>query len=135
VQGLGIDMFHCMRCNQCMALSLSDSHGCRERGLESDCPICHEDLFTSAAPVRQTQCGHFMHSACYKLYTHSKYTCPMCCKSLADMVRAPSLHPIATQEGEAVGWWKVGTTTTQRSSRSSGFAGGGVPPSRPPRAS
>ena len=25
-KGLGIDVFHCMRCNQCMSLSLADSH-------------------------------------------------------------------------------------------------------------
>jgi zinc finger-like protein len=102
-KGLGVDMFHCMRCNQCMALSLAQSHVCRERGLESDCPICHEDLFTSAAPIRQTQCGHFMHSACYKLYTADKYTCPMCSKSLADMVRlSRSSSPCKTTWGMTV---------------------------------
>ncbi|KAK3247543.1 hypothetical protein CYMTET_42962 [Cymbomonas tetramitiformis] len=84
-KGLGVDMFHCMRCNQCMALSLEGKHNCREGGLETNCPICHENLFTSTSPFRQTPCGHFMHSSCYKEYTRTSYTCPICSKSLADM--------------------------------------------------
>jgi zinc finger-like protein len=83
-QGLGIDFFHCMSCNACMSLSLS-SHTCREKGLESNCPICHDFLFTSNTPVKALPCGHFMHSLCYQSYTHGHYTCPICSKSLGDM--------------------------------------------------
>jgi zinc finger-like protein len=84
-KGLGVDVFHCMRCNQCMSLTLSETHVCREGSLEDNCPICQESMFTSSSPVRQTPCGHFMHSSCYKDYTKTGYTCPMCSKSLADM--------------------------------------------------
>ena len=63
-KGLGIDFFHCMTCNSCMSTSLT-SHKCRERGMESNCPICHDFLFTSHTPVKALSCGHFMHSACY----------------------------------------------------------------------
>jgi hypothetical protein len=66
LQGLGIDFFHCMSCNACMSLSLS-SHTCREKGLESNCPICHDFLFTSNTPVKALPCGHFMHSLCYQV--------------------------------------------------------------------
>ncbi|KAI5056021.1 hypothetical protein GOP47_0029542 [Adiantum capillus-veneris] len=83
-KGLGIDFFHCMTCNACMSTSLT-SHKCREKGLESNCPICHDFLFTSHTPVKALSCGHFMHSACYKAYTFSHYTCPICSKSLGDM--------------------------------------------------
>ncbi|MCO5564445.1 hypothetical protein L7F22_018106 [Adiantum nelumboides] len=67
-KGLGIDFFHCMTCNACMSTSLT-SHKCREKGLESNCPICHDFLFTSHTPVKALSCGHFMHSACYKVRT------------------------------------------------------------------
>eukprot|EP00249_Psilotum_nudum_P024396 c29174_g1_i3 orf=1038-5078(-) len=83
-KGLGVDYFHCMTCNACMSMSLK-VHKCREKGLESNCPICHDFLFTSKAPVKALSCGHFMHSACFQAYTCCHYTCPICSKSLGDM--------------------------------------------------
>ncbi|KAK4805084.1 hypothetical protein SAY86_004901 [Trapa natans] len=83
-KGLGIDYFHCMNCNACMAWSLS-SHICREKCFEDNCPICHEYLFTSSNPVKGLPCGHLMHSKCFQDYTCSHYTCPICSKSLGDM--------------------------------------------------
>ncbi|GJP43518.1 hypothetical protein CLOM_g2968 [Closterium sp. NIES-68] len=83
-RGLGIDYFHCMTCNACMSVTLA-THKCREKGLESNCPICHDFLFTSSAPVKALPCGHFMHSACFQAYTCEHYTCPICCKSVGDM--------------------------------------------------
>mmetsp|Transcript_16801 Transcript_16801/g.53199 ORF Transcript_16801/g.53199 Transcript_16801/m.53199 type:complete len:238 (-) Transcript_16801:181-894(-) len=83
-KGLGIDFFHCMTCNACMSMDLKD-HRCLEKGLESNCPICREDMFTSPTPVRALACGHLMHSHCFQSYTKSHYTCPMCTKSLGDM--------------------------------------------------
>ncbi|XP_024528341.1 zinc finger protein BRUTUS isoform X2 [Selaginella moellendorffii] len=83
-KGLGIDYFHCMTCNACMHVSLKD-HKCREKGLESNCPICHDFLFTSSSPVKALPCNHFMHSDCFQAYSCCHYTCPVCCKSLGDM--------------------------------------------------
>ncbi|KAJ3670660.1 hypothetical protein LUZ60_008086 [Juncus effusus] len=83
-RGLGIDFFHCMKCNCCLGLKLVD-HKCRERMLETNCPICCDFLFTSSAAMRALPCGHFMHSACFQAYTSVHYTCPICCKSLGDM--------------------------------------------------
>ncbi|KAL5726400.1 hypothetical protein ACHQM5_009446 [Ranunculus cassubicifolius] len=82
--GLGVDFFHCMKCNCCLAMKLID-HKCNEKGLETNCPICCDFLFTSHAAVRALPCGHFMHSACFQAYTCSHYTCPICSKSLGDM--------------------------------------------------
>lgn len=65
--GLGIDFFHCMTCNCCLGMKLVD-HKCREKGLETNCPICCDFLFTSSATVRALPCGHFMHSACFQVY-------------------------------------------------------------------
>ncbi|XAR50105.1 Ubiquitin--protein ligase [Bertholletia excelsa] len=83
-KGLGIDYFHCMNCNACMSRSLS-MHICREKCFEDNCPICHEFIFTSSSPVKALPCGHLMHSACFQDYTCTRYTCPICSKSLGDM--------------------------------------------------
>ncbi|KAG2709385.1 hypothetical protein I3760_05G235900 [Carya illinoinensis] len=83
-KGLGIDFFHCMTCNCCLGIKLED-HKCREKGLETNCPICCDFLFTSSATVRALPCGHYMHSACFQAYTCSHYVCPICSKSLGDM--------------------------------------------------
>ncbi|OVA09101.1 zinc finger protein [Macleaya cordata] len=83
-KGLGIDYFHCMNCNACMSNSLT-VHICREKCFESNCPICHEDIFTSSSPVKALACGHLMHSTCFQDYTCTHYTCPICSKSLGDM--------------------------------------------------
>ncbi|CAL9042149.1 unnamed protein product [Musa banksii] len=83
-KGLGIDFFHCMTCNCCLGMRLKE-HKCREKGLETNCPICCDFLFTSSEAVRALPCGHFMHSACFQAYTCSHYTCPICSKSLGDM--------------------------------------------------
>eukprot|EP00741_Cyanophora_paradoxa_P022501 tig00021464_g21727.t1 len=83
-RGLGIDFFHCMRCNACMAMSLRE-HRCLQNSLESNCPICSQYMFTSTAYVKLLRCGHLMHTECYRAYIRSQYTCPICCKSLHDM--------------------------------------------------
>ncbi|XP_030545801.1 zinc finger protein BRUTUS-like isoform X1 [Rhodamnia argentea] len=83
-KGLGVDVFHCMTCNCCLGIKLVD-HKCREKGLETNCPICCDFLFTSSATVKALPCGHFMHSACFQAYTCSHYVCPICSKSLGDM--------------------------------------------------
>lgn len=83
-RGLGIDYFHCMTCNCCLGIHVVN-HKCLEKGLETNCPICCDFLFTSSAMVRALPCGHYMHSACFQAYTCSHYTCPICSKSLGDM--------------------------------------------------
>lgn len=70
---LGIDFFHHMTCNYCLGIKLVD-HKCREKGLETNCPICCDFLFTSSAAVRALPCGHFMHSACFQVAPHYMLT-------------------------------------------------------------
>ncbi|KAF8062684.1 zinc finger protein BRUTUS-like [Scenedesmus sp. PABB004] len=84
-KGLGVDFFHCMQCNACMSLTLFESHTCRERAMEGNCPVCHEYLFDSATPIKELPCGHFLHSACFAQYARYAYTCPLCCKSIGNM--------------------------------------------------
>ncbi|KAI8998279.1 zinc-ribbon-domain-containing protein [Gaertneriomyces semiglobifer] len=84
-KGLGIDYFHCKKCNVCMAISLRGRHKCIERNLESDCPICGEYMFTSTTTVIFMPCGHCIHYKCHQEYIQTSYQCPTCLKSLADM--------------------------------------------------
>ncbi|KAI3894295.1 hypothetical protein MKX03_001842 [Papaver bracteatum] len=83
-KGLGVDYCHCMNCNTCLSTSFS-THICREKSFESNCPICQEYIFTSKSPVRALACGHLMHEKCFKEYTCTQYTCPICSKSLGNM--------------------------------------------------
>ncbi|KAJ3285005.1 hypothetical protein HK104_009676 [Borealophlyctis nickersoniae] len=82
---LGIDYFHCKKCNVCMAISLKGKHKCIERNLECDCPICGEYMFTSTKPVILMPCGHCVHYKCHQEYIQTSYQCPTCLKSLVDM--------------------------------------------------
>ena len=82
--GLGIDYRHCMRCNACVSLN-DKEHRCIPQKLQGDCPICHESLFQSTEPLRGVKCGHVMHLSCFTQYRRSRYTCPLCCKSMEDM--------------------------------------------------
>jgi len=84
-KGLGIDFFHCQKCNMCLAIGTKDSHKCIENNMKSDCPICHNDLFTSTISSYPLKCGHAMHSTCYSEYSRRNFTCPLCFKSIHDM--------------------------------------------------
>lgn len=83
-KGLEQDFRHCQACNACISMRVFDTHKCIERSLESNCPICHEFMFTSVEPVIFMTCGHAMHSDCFKRYTATDYTCPVCLKSIID---------------------------------------------------
>lgn len=41
-----------MECNACMSLSLFNMHKCREKCMESNCPVCHDYLFDSSQPIK-----------------------------------------------------------------------------------
>ncbi|KAI8014254.1 Zinc finger protein BRUTUS [Camellia lanceoleosa] len=72
-------------CNCYLSLKLVN-HKCLEKSLETNCPICCEFLFTSSATVRGLPCGHYMHLACFQAYACRNYICPICSKSMGDMV-------------------------------------------------
>lgn len=85
-KGLGIDFFHCMKCNQCMSMKYrKKGHRCVERAMESDCPVCHQYLFTSTEPVKYLKCGHLMHNSCHEEYIKRYLRCPVCSRSLEEM--------------------------------------------------
>lgn len=84
-KGLGIDNHHCSRCGCCVPIEAKDSHPCTPQALESSCPVCLDELSQSRAPVVFMRCGHTIHEQCFRDYTKTRYTCPICCKSLTDM--------------------------------------------------
>ncbi|CAG9326389.1 unnamed protein product [Blepharisma stoltei] len=77
--------FHCDTCEACLSVSLRNSHTCRPGILKSNCAVCQEDMFTSRQRAMPMSCGHFIHNACLRdMMAHHRYTCPICCKSIAD---------------------------------------------------
>jgi len=80
------EFFHCMICNACLALSLKGNHKCIQNSFKSNCPICHEDLFSSRSGAIVLPCGHTMHAKCQREYLmKGNYTCPYCSKCIVDM--------------------------------------------------
>ena len=69
---IGIEYFHCMKCNACMSRTLVE-HVCIEKCLEDNCSICHEYIFNSNSPVKALPCGHVMHSTCFQVLKISQY--------------------------------------------------------------
>lgn len=68
---------------------------CLKKGLETNCPICCDFLFTSSKEVRAVLSGHSMHSTCLQAYTFSHYTCTIYGKSFWDMaINVGSADPV-----------------------------------------
>lgn len=84
-KGEGIDFRHCDGCNACIAMNIFRDHKCIERSLESNCPICHEFMFTSTKSVVFMNCGHAIHESCQKKLLRSNFQCPICLKSMVDL--------------------------------------------------
>lgn len=72
---------HCDICNMCVPLSVFDNHKCLNI-MDSSCPICMTDLFTSTIGVTQLDCGHYIHKTCLIELLKSSYKCPLCFHSI-----------------------------------------------------
>lgn len=84
-KGLGVDFEHCHGCNACLSVERMAQHACIERTLESNCPICNDEMFASRKSCTFMPCGHAIHSTCLNSYLHSNFTCPICMKSIVEM--------------------------------------------------
>lgn len=84
-KGEGIDSYHCDRCVCCVPIAARDTHPCSEGALQGECPVCREVMADSKERVVFMPCGHTIHDHCLHEYTATKYTCPVCSKSLTDM--------------------------------------------------
>lgn len=76
---------HCIRCAGCIKTDCFDTHKCLEGSLQSSCPICSENLFSTTTPVMFMPCGHAIHFICHQEHTKNSYQCPICLKSLSNM--------------------------------------------------
>ncbi|KAH8844513.1 hypothetical protein MCOR27_010234 [Pyricularia oryzae] len=84
--GLGKDFVHCKECGICIAIETETSHRCRSGAMDSNCPICTEDLFTSTKQIIHINpCRHLIHKRCYDEYLKSNYKCPICSKTMSNM--------------------------------------------------
>jgi CHY zinc finger/Zinc-ribbon/Ring finger domain len=84
-KGLGIDNHHCPTCDCCVPIEMKDSHACRQSALAGHCPICLEGLAESTDTIVFTRCAHALHERCFAAYIETRYVCPLCSRSLADM--------------------------------------------------
>ena len=92
---LGIDFFHCMRCNTCVSL-LDDNHIYIPQRLQGNCPICHDSMFQSTEPLWGLKYVHVMHLSCFVKYMRGHaYTCPLCKKVWK--IRTKTLHSLIRQ--------------------------------------
>ncbi|KAM2931946.1 hypothetical protein FF1_040080 [Malus domestica] len=116
-KGLGIDYFHCMKCNCCLSISIVN-HKCREKCLEANCPICNDFLFTSTSSIRALPCGHLMHVVCLEASSRSHYSiCPICCKSSGNMMRASTQSSILVGGDESMEFSECHERTQTKTSR------------------
>lgn len=76
------DFRHCHKCNTCIPTAVFDNHPCRERNLDSNCPICGDYLGTSTEQVIFLACGHPIHQSCLKKHMLTSYICPICSKCI-----------------------------------------------------
>jgi len=82
-KGLGIDNFHCEKCNSCWPLDAKESHPCRPGNFDSNCPICQEHMATTTQGVYVLDCTHAIHTECFDRYVKAgNFACPLCSKSL-----------------------------------------------------
>ncbi|KAG2381624.1 hypothetical protein C9374_006008 [Naegleria lovaniensis] len=73
---------HCYTCGACMA----PNHKCIPQCMQSSCPICMEDLFSSRESVHLLRCGHPMHLNCFRNSLKNRiYNCPICQKYMVEI--------------------------------------------------
>ena len=102
------NFFHCDTCEMCLPLGLQKSHNvsfsnliyifhsCCGAGVEkelllkiddfqcvvgvsrSNCPVCQEDLHTSAQPCQVPPCGHLLHQSCFQDLISNRYLLRKC---------------------------------------------------------
>lgn len=82
----GVEYYHCDTCNMCLDLNQLNNHKCIERVLESNCPVCSENMHSSVEPCSRLRCGHFIHTNCLNDYMNNsnKHSCPTCNRTILD---------------------------------------------------
>jgi RING finger/CHY zinc finger protein 1 len=81
---------HCDDCGCCFEEGhFASSEGqplvnkkCVANRLDTNCPICFEELFTSTTNPFPMSCGHMIHINCFNQYVRTNDTCPLCRKTI-----------------------------------------------------
>eukprot|EP01022_Parablepharisma_sp_SALTPOND_P008058 TRINITY_DN135130_c1_g1_i1.p1 TRINITY_DN135130_c1_g1~~TRINITY_DN135130_c1_g1_i1.p1 ORF type:complete len:432 (+),score=-13.07 TRINITY_DN135130_c1_g1_i1:100-1296(+) len=88
-QGGKENFFHCTICCCCLPITLKEEHKCIPNLLQSECPVCLEDMMHSTQEsVILPKCSHALHKKCFMELSKFNYQCPLCFKSFADMSHA-----------------------------------------------
>jgi RING finger/CHY zinc finger protein 1 len=77
-------LIHCDRCKCCMPSKVFADHICTDDKL-NNCPICCDTL-KSIKEIQLMCCGHAIHTECLNDYIKHGYKCPICKKTIVDMV-------------------------------------------------
>jgi len=82
--GVKEECYHCDTCNCDYPIHCKGSHECKENLLDTNCPICFENLFHSTKSTTHLHCGHVMHYHCLMSYITEAQSrkCPLCSKSI-----------------------------------------------------
>lgn len=78
---------HFFHCNICKGCFNKENHICINYNYKnSQCSLCHEELFSSYKSYFQLPCKHLIHNDCFEEYIkHSNFSCPICRKSMFPM--------------------------------------------------
>ncbi|KAL5791733.1 hypothetical protein ACOSP7_000327 [Xanthoceras sorbifolium] len=80
------EFFHCQKCGSCYSVSVQNNHVCVENSMKNYCPVCYEYLFDSIKGSTVMNCGHTMHSDCFRaMADQNQYRCPICSKTVINM--------------------------------------------------
>lgn len=84
--GIKEDYFHCNKCKACLNISAKANHKCNDDGLNSNCPVCLENLFYSReSSYPLSCCQNWIHVSCFRKYVKNFVNCPFCSKSIVSM--------------------------------------------------
>lgn len=73
---------HCSKCSMCIHVDTYQTHHCLKDKFKNNCPVCHEDMFTSRHAPQDLPCGHAIHAHCFRKLAGFDYRCPICKKTV-----------------------------------------------------
>jgi RING finger and CHY zinc finger domain-containing protein 1 len=66
----------------CIAASVYQTHFCLKAKYKNNCPVCHDDMFSSRQAPQDLPCGHAIHAHCFRKLAGFDYRCPICKKTV-----------------------------------------------------
>jgi RING finger/CHY zinc finger protein 1 len=82
-RGLREGYIHCSTCGGCF--TTQKEHFCYEGSFKDICCVCREEMFSSMEPCEVLNCGHILHSKCFRELLKAMITrCPLCSSSVIE---------------------------------------------------